>query len=145
MPNKMISPFENDPFCLVAQAYQNLFGKPYVAYFDQHDDYKRRKHRKEYGFTVFESGYLPEIHIFAEHSINIQVETFAHELAHVAMGPEHDHDEVWDKAFEDIKQEYDRLGIEMFANKTEGIQVEGGDKSEEGDSSSSRGDKSSPT
>lgn len=52
--------------------------------------------------------------IYAEHSLNIQVETFAHELAHVAVGPEHEHDDVWEAAFDAIFKEYNRIGDELF-------------------------------
>lgn len=33
-----ISPFQNDPFAIVCQAYKNLFDKPFVAYYDQHTE-----------------------------------------------------------------------------------------------------------
>ena len=33
-----ISPFVNDPFALVCQAYKNLYDKPFTAFFDQHED-----------------------------------------------------------------------------------------------------------
>ncbi len=33
-----ISPFANDPFALVCQAYKNLYDKPFLALFDQHKE-----------------------------------------------------------------------------------------------------------
>ncbi len=109
-----ISPFTNDPFAIVCQAYKNLYDKPFLASFDQHgnDD-----HKEEYGFTHFVEGEIPKIIIFAEHSVNTCVETFAHELAHVAVGAEHGHDEVWKAALDAIAAEYDRLGEELFNEK----------------------------
>lgn len=106
-----ISPFSNDPFALVCQAYKNLFDKPFRAFFNQHED---DEHKDEYGFTHFVKGEIPTIIIFAEHSVNICVETFAHELAHVAVGVEHEHDEVWNDAFNKIFDEYNRLGKELY-------------------------------
>lgn len=50
-----ISPFVNDPFALVCQAYKNLYDKPFTAFFDQHED---DDHKEEYGFTHFVDGVL---------------------------------------------------------------------------------------
>lgn len=109
-----ISPFANDPFALVCQAYKNLYDRPFVAFFDQHDD---DSHKKEYGFTHFADGEIPQIIVFAEHPVNICVETFAHELSHVAVGEEHEHDEVWNEAFDAIFAEYNRLGEELYGKE----------------------------
>lgn len=109
-----ISPFSNDPFALVCQAYKNLFDKPFQAFFDQHKD---DGHKNKYGFTHFVKGEIPTIIIFAEHSVNICVETFAHELAHVAVGVEHEHDAVWKEAFDKISAEYNRIGEELYGSE----------------------------
>lgn len=106
-----ISPFENDPFGMVCQAYKNLYNKPFRAVFDQHED---DDHKEEYGYTHFAQGEIPVVVIFAEHPLNVCVETFAHELAHVAVGVEHEHDEVWNEAFDNIFAEYNRLGEEIY-------------------------------
>jgi hypothetical protein len=34
----------------------------------------------------------------------------------VAVGIEHDHDEVWQEAFDKIFEEYNRIGNQMFPN-----------------------------
>lgn len=109
-----ISPFENDPFAMVCQAYKNLYDKPFRALFDQHND---DKHKDEYGFTNFAENEIPVVVIFAEHPLNICVETFAHELAHVAVGVEHEHDATWEEAFDKIFAEYNRLGEELYGSK----------------------------
>lgn len=111
-----ISPFSNDPFAVVAQAYKNLYSKPFLAYYDQHKD---AGHGEEYGFTTFRDGEIPVITIFAEHPVNVCVETLAHELAHVAVGVEHEHDATWEEAFDKIFTEYNRLGEEMFGAREE--------------------------
>ena len=64
--------------------------------------------------------------VYAEHPVNIQVETFAHELAHVAVGPEHEHDEVWEATFDAIFKEYNRLGDLMFAKPEDGESEDNG-------------------
>lgn len=111
-----VSPFSNDPFAIVAQAYKNLYNKPFLAYYDQHKD---TDHDKEYGFTTFQDGKTQVITIFAEHPVNVCVETLAHELAHVAVGVEHEHDAVWEEAFDKIFAEYNRLGEEIFGERGE--------------------------
>lgn len=42
--------------------------------------------------------------------LRTQSKSLAHELAHVAVGVEHDHDEVWQEAFDKIFEEYNRIG-----------------------------------
>lgn len=111
-----VSPFHNDPFAMVAQAYKNLYNKPFLACYDQHEI---AGHTEEYGFVTFQEGEIPMITIFADHSVNVCVETLAHELAHVAVGAEHKHDAVWEEAFDKIFAEYNRLGEEMFGEKEE--------------------------
>ena len=49
--------------------------------------------------------------------MNVCVETFAHELAHVAVGVEHEHDSVWEEAFDKIFAEYNRIGEELYGSK----------------------------
>jgi len=107
------NPFLNDPFALVWRAFKNLYpDKDCEIMYDQHQG---DEHDEHYGFTSFpEDGGIPQICIYAEHNVNIQVETLGHELAHVAVGVEHDHDEAREAAFDAIFQEYNRLGDEMF-------------------------------
>ena len=47
------------------------------------------------------------------------VEILSHELAHVAVGADHEHDEVWEAAFDAIFKEYNRIGDEMFDKEGE--------------------------
>lgn len=56
--------------------------------------------------------------VFVKPSLEVAdaVEILAHELAHVAVGIEHDHDEVWQEAFDKIFEEYNRIGNQMFPN-----------------------------
>ena len=119
------TPFENDPFSMVWIAFKNLYpDKECEVFWDQHQE---DEHKEEYGFTSFPTdGSTPQVLVFAEHPVNIQTETFAHELAHVAVGPEHEHDEVWEAAFDAIFEEYNRLGDLMFAKPEDGEAEENG-------------------
>lgn len=120
-----VTPFENDPFSMVWVAFKNLHpDKECEVFWDQHQE---DEHREEYGFTNFPSdGSTPQVFVYAEHPVNIQTETFAHELAHVAVGPEHEHDEVWEAAFDAIFKEYNRLGDLMFAKPEDSEAEENG-------------------
>lgn len=107
----MNSPFTNDPFSLVGEAFKNLYpDKQYIAYwnpsaeeFENHD----------YGYTDFPlDGSTPTICINTMLPVENAVEIFAHELAHVATGEKTTHGahgEEWEKAFEDIFNEYNKL------------------------------------
>lgn len=105
---RLESPFSNDPFSLVWEAFKNLYpGKECEVWYDQHNE---EGHENEYGCTLFpDDGSAPVVSIFAEHPVNILVEILGHELAHVAVGQGHDHDEEWEKAFDEIFMEYTRL------------------------------------
>ena len=72
-----------------------------------------------YGATDFlNDESVPQVFIFTDYPVGQQVEILAHELAHVAVGPEHGHDVVWEAAFSAIQAEYDRIGAELFGGGT---------------------------
>ena len=109
---RMESPFLNDPFSLVWEAFHNLYpDKECEIYYDQHEETDQSDDSKEYGSTLFpDDGSIPIVNIYAEYPVNILVEI----LAHVAVGPDHDHDGLWKEAFENIYQEYNNLGINRY-------------------------------
>lgn len=111
----LMSPFKNDPFALVWQAFDNLYpGKKFEAYWDS-----RIRDQEDgtpvFGLTSFEDDGTIFVFVKPNLEVNQAIEIFAHELAHVAVGVEHDHDEAWETAFEAIFQEYNRIGDELFA------------------------------
>lgn len=109
---RMETPFKNDPFSMVMIAYKRLYDKPCEIWWDYHDE---DSHKEEYGFTHQPNdGSTPTVIIYSDHPVEIQVETLAHELAHVAVGAEHKHDEVWEEAFAAIHTEFGKIGDEMF-------------------------------
>lgn len=106
-----ISPFTNDPFVLIAKAFHNLFpDRQYTAEISPDP-------MDAYGVTIFSNdGQPPHIQIVSSINLNQAMEVFAHELAHVAVGISHQHDDEWEAAFNQINTEYNRIGEDLFGN-----------------------------
>lgn len=112
--------FQNSPFNMLAIAFERLFPNVKCTAYLVPQIKDTETEETAYGFTDFneESG---EITIFVDSELSVQnaVEIFAHELAHAGVGIEHDHDEVWEKAFDDLFKEYNKIGDEMFPQMDE--------------------------
>ncbi|SJP48374.1 hypothetical protein [Clostridioides difficile] len=67
-----------------------------------------------YGVTTFCDDGTKVITLAIETTLDVLCETLAHELAHVIVGIEHDHDEVWEKCFDSIHKEYNRYCKEKY-------------------------------
>lgn len=113
----MKTPFENDPFAMVHQAFQNLYpGKECRAFWEP--DIRPQEDGDEvYGLTDFGDDGTIMVFVTPNMKVTDAVEILAHELAHVAVGADHDHDEVWGSAFDAIFQEYNRIGDEMYGKE----------------------------
>ena len=111
------SPFINDPYALVWQAFKNLYpSKKCACYLEPAPDGWEKG--DGYGHTTFqEDGSDPVVCVFSDFPIEQQVEIFAHELAHVAVGVEAGHGKRWEDAFDAIFQEYQRIGYEFFGKE----------------------------
>lgn len=113
----MENPFKNDPFALVWEAFQNIFpNKKCECWFDVVDDPKDED--GHYGWTQWHDDGTITIAVDVGLRLADAVEIFAHELAHVAVGADADHNEEWGKAFDAIHAEYDRIGNETFDEHT---------------------------
>ena len=108
--------FENSPFEILAEAFRRLY--PDVEYKAFIDPYIRpgEDNKKVYGLTDFDDGNIT-IYIDSELKIVDAIEIFAHELAHAAVGVEHDHDEAWEGAFDALFEEYNKIGDVMFLDE----------------------------
>ena len=109
----MESPFVNDPFAMVWQAFKNLYpGKDCEVQWQpgiQDDGLSEQG----YGFTEFcEDG-----SILVAVDANLRVSNAVEVLAHVAVGIENEHGAAWEAAFEAIFQEYGRIAEEMFGEQ----------------------------
>ena len=111
--------FENSPFEMLAEAFKRLYPDvEYKAFIDPHIR-PGEGNKKAYGLTDFDDGNIT-IYIDSELKIVDAIEIFAHELAHAAVGVEHDHDEAWESAFDALFEEYNKIGDELFVENTEG-------------------------
>ncbi len=109
----MNNPFENDPFAMVWQAFKNLYpDKDCICYFDVLE--KNESGDTVYGETDFQDNGTMYVFVDAGLRLADAVEIFAHELAHVAVGSDADHGELWQSAFDAIFVEYNRIGNELF-------------------------------
>lgn len=110
----MKTPFKNDPFALVWTAFKNLFpNKECDVWYDKKEE-SENCDTVTFGETFFADD--GSIIVFIDYDLQVKdaVEILAHELAHVAAGKDADHGEAWEKAFDDIFTEYNRIGDEMF-------------------------------
>lgn len=115
----MESPFCNDPMCLLAEAFRRLYNKEYRAQYAPVEMWEQAG-EAPYGETWFqEDGSAPVVTIFTQTPLEHLPEIFAHELAHVAVGPGKEHGPEWQQAFEAIHNEYTRIGNEMFGKSEE--------------------------
>jgi hypothetical protein len=107
---------KNSPFEMLDIAFKRLFPDVrYTAYFEPNirDD---ENGEKVCGLTDFADDGEITIFVGTDLSINNAVEIFAHELAHAGVGVHHQHDEVWEKAFDDLFNEYNIIGDELFSS-----------------------------
>ena len=109
----MISPFENDMFSLVYQAFRYLYPDT-ECQCQWLPEIKQEDGSPAYGVTTFSDDGHVFVEVSASLSVGDAVEVFAHELAHVAVGEAGGHGEEWDKAFNAIFREYARLGEELL-------------------------------
>lgn len=101
----------NTPLDDVIQSVSNLYGELNC---DIVFDPELRNRENVYGLTnFFEDGTIL-IELDTESSLNIIVETLAHELAHVVAGVDAEHGDKWEEVFENIFVEYERYCKEKY-------------------------------
>lgn len=112
------SPFVNDMFAMVYQAFRNLYGEKdrnLIVYWSG-EPMKDDNGNEAFGSTTFTDTYV-YVEVSSDLKVSDAVEILAHELAHVAVGSNAEHGEGWEKAFEAIFNEYNRIGDKMFGRQ----------------------------
>lgn len=110
---------KNSPYEILNMAFKRIFPEiKYTAYFEPKLRDKENG-KKIYGLTVFGSDGDITIFVDTDLTITDSVEIFAHELAHAGSGAGHGHDEKWQKAFDALFNEYNKIGEEMFSNRVD--------------------------
>ena len=103
----MTNPFKMDPFAYVWEAFRNLYpGKECECHLSAPEDTECEPRG---GMTVWvdgEEGSAIIVLVNPHLSVLDAVQVLAHELAHVAVGPESSHGEAWEEAYEAIREEY---------------------------------------
>ena len=115
----METPFENDPFAIVWEAFKEIYPDKkctcmWVNEIENTDDGK-----PAYGFTDFQDDGNVYVCVSSQLEVGNAVEILAHELAHVAVGSEAEHGEKWQEAFDNIFQEYNWIAKQMFGEDEE--------------------------
>lgn len=113
----METPFVNDPFSLVYQAFRNLYPEKECEAFWEPKIRDSENGEKAYGLTDFGDDGSVVVFVDSDLKVTDAVEILAHELAHVGAGIEHDHDEAWEAAFNGIFREYNRIAEELFGKE----------------------------
>lgn len=112
-------PFENDPFAIVWQAFQNLYpGKECEVSWCGLEE-EGEGDEDVVGLTIWADDGSIQVLVDPKRTVEQATETLAHELAHVAVDPDEGHGPEWEAAFEKIFQEYNRIGDEMFPDDEE--------------------------
>lgn len=108
--------FENDPFEPTYQAFKELYpDKDAICYWVY--EIKDHDGNNVHGLTNFEDtdgeNEIPIVYVDCNQSINEAGDVLCHELAHVAVGFGHGHDEAWENAYNAIYRRYEHImGIE---------------------------------
>ena len=109
----METPFANDMIPVIWKAFKNLYpDKNCICYWDDRMTVSAKD--GPFGYTDFcDTGEIV-VSVSPGLSVYDAAEVFAHELAHVAVGPEAEHGEKWKEAFDRIGDEYERISMEIF-------------------------------
>lgn len=116
LKDRLIAPFQNDMFAMVWGVFKKLYPDKECEIYWEPQIRDEEDGKPVYGLTDFADD--GSVAVFVKPSLEVAdaVEVLAHELAHVAVGIEHDHDEVWQEAFDKIFEEYNRIGNQKFPN-----------------------------
>lgn len=106
-----MSVFKNDPFGVVYEAFCNLYPDRDMKLLsiEWMEGLKDDDGNDVCGCTTFTDNDECYVYVSADIPVSGAVETLAHELAHVAVGERAQHGPEWEKAFDQIYNEYNRI------------------------------------
>ena len=110
----MNTPFVNDMFSMVYQAFKNLYPDKECECQWQPEKMTDEDGAEVFGITTYGDNGEIFVDISAHLKVVDAVEILAHELAHVAVGADANHGKAWEDAFDAIHNEFNRIGDEMF-------------------------------
>lgn len=110
----MNTPFVNDMFSMVYQAFKNLYPDKECECQWQPKKMTDEDGAEVLGITTYGDNGEIFVDISAHLKVVDAVEILAHELAHVAVGADAKHEKAWEDAFNAIHNEFNRIGDEMF-------------------------------
>ena len=113
----MVTPFANDIFALIWKAFKNLYPDKECECFWEPQIREDENGNEVFGLTDFGDDGSVVVFVRPDLEVSVAGEILAHELAHVAVGVEHEHDEAWENAFDAIFQEYNKIGDNLFENQ----------------------------
>lgn len=105
----METPFLNDMFALVYQSFHNLWPDKKCSIWWEPEIRQTEDGKAPMGLTDFGDDGTIAVFVSPDIPVRHAVEILAHELAHVAVGVDADHGSEWEKAFDAIFDEYNKV------------------------------------
>lgn len=100
----------NDPFRILIEACRRLYPDLVAEIYFMPGNQLKKLEEGALGITNFpDDGGTAEIFIKAEQTLEQAVDIMAHELAHVAAGPEAEHGPEWEDAYENLYRKYHEI------------------------------------
>lgn len=108
----------NDPFYYILKTFEKRHPNKTKVVMLFTDELKDDDDQNVYGVTLFPDKEtvldVPHIYIVYTLSVADAAEVLCHELAHLAVGFEADHNEVWEAEFEALVDESQEMAKEAF-------------------------------
>ena len=123
----MVTPFSNDMFAMVYEAFKNLYPEKNPLIQWTGDSMTADDGKNILGLTSYGENGEIFVDISAYLTVADAVEILVHELAHVAVGADvESHGKEWEAAFDAIHAEFIRIGDEKFGEGGESVNVMSG-------------------
>ena len=119
----MKTPFENDMFSFVFKAFKKLYPHKKFECAWEPEPMKSKSGQDLLGLTTFYDDGSATVDISIDLKIMDAVEILKHELAHVAVGYEENHGPKWQKAFDKIQREANKIANKKIGEESVVVNV----------------------